>query len=438
MAEARRIDCAIIGGGAAGLAAAVFLSKLSGGTLSAAVFEKGPRVGKKLLATGNGTCNLSNAQAAASHYHGAVPAFAAPALEAFPPAAAVDFFTSIGVECRQRENGRIYPLCAQAGAVLDCLRLSAAASGVREECGGAVTAILPEKGGFRLKREGDDVLARRVLVCVGGAASPSLGGSADGYGLLTALGHTRTPLFPSIVQVKTAVDFVKSAKGVRVDAEIRFERNGWEAARGTGEVLFTEYGLSGPAVMQISRCVADLERRRDGEMAAVLNLLPDWDEEKALASLRRRAALPGRTMADLLTGLLQKRLGQTVLRAAGYTNLDAPVSLLRDSDLRRIAETITGWRIPVKGTQGMGGAQVTAGGIATKDFDPQTMESRKVSGLYAAGEVLDIDGDCGGYNLQWAWASAHAAAAAIAESLGGGRWELHRRQTQRERKQDKR
>ncbi len=438
MAEARRIDCGIIGGGAAGLAAAVFLWGLSGGTLSAAIFEKGPRVGKKLLATGNGTCNLSNIQAAVPHYHGADPAFAGPALKAFPPSAAVDFFTSIGVECRQRENGRIYPLCAQSGAVLDCLRLAAAASGAREECGGTVTAILPQKDGFLLKREEGDVPVRRVLVCAGGAASPALGGSADGYRLLTALGHTRTPLFPSIVQVKTAVDFVKAVKGVRVDAEVRFERDGREMARETGEVLFTEYGLSGPAVMQISRCVADWERRRTGEMAAVLNLLPEWTEEETLASLRRRAVLPERTVADLLTGLLQKRLGQTILRSAGYTDWDMPVSALRENDLRRIAAEITAWRLPVKGTQGMGGAQVTAGGIATKEFDPRTMESRKVPGLYAAGEVLDIDGDCGGYNLQWAWASAHAAAAAIAESLGGEHHERCERRKQPERKRDKR
>lgn len=217
-----------------------------------------------------------------------IPLLPAQALKAFPPSAAVDFFTSIGVECRQRENGRIYPLCAQSGAVLDCLRLAAAASGAREECGGTVTAILPQKDGFLLKREEGDVPVRRVLVCAGGAASPALGGSADGYRLLTALGHTRTPLFPSIVQVKTAVDFVKAVKGVRVDAEVRFERDGREMARETGEVLFTEYGLSGPAVMQISRCVADWERRRTGEMAAVLNLLPEWTEEETLASLRRR------------------------------------------------------------------------------------------------------------------------------------------------------
>ena len=421
MAEHRSADCGIIGGGAAGLAAAAFLSCLSGGTVSSVILEKGVRVGRKLLATGNGTCNLSNIHAAPPYYHGAEPDFARPALSAFPPEEATAFFTSIGVECHQREDGRIYPLCAQAGAVLDCLRLTLAAAGVREECGAPVTAIHPGRDGFRIEREGAEPwYVRRVLVCTGGAASPSLGGGTDGYGLLGALGHPRTPLFPSIVQVKTDVAFVKAVKGIRADAELRFERDGRPVARETGEILFTEYGLSGPAVMQISRCVADWERRREGEMAAVLNILPDLDKKELAASLRRRAALPGRTAGDLLTGLVHKRLGQTVLRAAGYTDLNAPVSALREADLRRIAAGLTAWRIPVQGTQWMGGAQVTAGGVKTAGFDPVTMESRKVPGLYAAGEVLDIDGDCGGYNLQWAWASAHAAASAMVRSLSAG------------------
>ena len=151
-------------------------------------------------------------------------------------------------------------------------------------------------------------------------------------------------------------------------------------------------------------------------MTALLNLLPDMEEENLLQSLQNRAKLNERTLGDLLTGLLQKRLGQTVMRAAGYGVLSSPVSELSDNDLKKIAAAITRWEIPVLGTQGMGGAQVTAGGIATAEFNPQTLESRKVSGLYAAGEVLDIDGDCGGFNLQWAWASAYLAAMSIAHS----------------------
>ena len=432
MAEERNIpsvDIAVVGGGAAGLAAASMVCRAAERPLSVAILEKAPRVGRKLLATGNGTCNISNRYASPTRYHGRRPDFTAPALSAFTAEDARAFFTSIGVECTERENGRLYPLCEQAGAVLDCLRLECQACGVQELCDTAVTAIRPAGKEFTLETSRGVLRAKRVLVVTGGAASPSLGGGADSYGLLTALGHTRTPLFPSIVQVRTDVQYVKAVKGVRVDATVSFVLNGKPLAEETGEVLFTEYGLSGPAVMQISRAVSDWERRRQGAMTAVLNLLPGMTGAELSDSLRRRIVMSGRTCGDLLTGLLQKRLGQTVLRSAGYGDLAEPVSSLTEGDRQRIADAITRWTIPVTGTQGMNGAQVTAGGIDTDGFDPRTMESRVVPGLYAAGEVLDIDGDCGGFNLQWAWASAYAAAKAMAASLSAdhtGKGDRHR------------
>lgn len=408
-------DCLIIGGGATGLSAAVFLPRfLPGGRF--AVLERGVRVGRKLLATGNGTCNITNQHAGAARYHGADPAFVTAALDAFPPQVACDFFASIGVECRARADGRVYPLCEQAAAVLDCLRLEAAARGVREITGSEVTSLAIEDGGFRVTAGGDAYRARRVLVGTGGAAAPALGGGTGGYALLTALGHTRTPLFPSIVQWKTDTAYVRALKGVRIDARLALEQDGRLRAADTGELLFTEYGLSGPVAMQISRPVADWERRKQGTLTAVIDCLPTIEPARLRRLLAARTALPGRQLDEYLTGLTPKRLGQTLLRAAGFT-LSRPAASLTEAEQDTLAAALKGWRIPVTGTQGMGGAQVTAGGIATAEFDPQTMASRRVPGLYAAGEVLDIDGDCGGYNLQWAWASAHAAATAIARSL---------------------
>ncbi len=408
-------DIAIVGGGAAGLAAAAFLGRAGHRVL---LLEKGPRVGKKLLATGNGTCNLSNRQAVPARYHGEDSSFVLPALEAFSPADTVAFFTSIGVDCRIREDGRIYPFSAQAAAVLDGLRLECRASGVEERCDAAVTRIQPQTGSFRLlTASGERVEARRVLVCTGGAAAPSLGGGTDGYSLLTSLGHTRTPLFPSIVQVRTDPTFLRAMKGIRIDGTLEFRLDGRPLARETGEILFTEYGLSGPAVMQISRPVSDWERRRRGAMMAVLNLLPEWEPDRLARRLADRRQLPERTLEDLLTGLLHKRVGQTVLRASGVGPLTRPAATACSSASVRDAAGIQAWSIPVTGTQGMGGAQVTAGGISTKEFSAQTLESRRIPGLYAAGELLDIDGDCGGFNLQWAWSSAYAAAMAISRSL---------------------
>ena len=395
----------IIGGGASGLAAAVFCARSIGGE-QVILLEKSLRVGKKLLATGNGTCNITNRHADVSHYHGADASFVAPVLDAFPPQACVDFFESLGVICSSREEGREYPLCEQAAAVLDCLRLELKMLGVTEQCDTAVTAIRPEKGGFAVVTANETLRAKHVILATGGAAAPSLGGSAEGYTLATALGHRKTPLFPSIVQVKTDTTFVKAMKGLRTDATVSFVQDGKPLCRRTDELLFTEYGISGPAVMQISRVVGDWERRKNGTMEAVIDLLPALSEEKLVAQLATR---PARMAEDFLTGLLHKRIGQTVCRAAGLSLGDTV------TDYRRLAATIKRFTVKVIGTQGFGGAQVTAGGIDTHDIDPITLQSRLVPHLYLIGEVLDVDGDCGGYNLHWAWASGYAAARAVSQ-----------------------
>lgn len=410
----------IVGGGASGLMAAVQLGRL--GVRDVLLLEKDKRVGKKLLATGNGTCNITNIKAASGKYHGeGAEAFVAPALEAFGPREILAFFASIGLDCAVRPSGKAYPLSEQAGAVLDCLRMEARALGTEERCECQVTGIRKNSadGSFTVETTAGTIQTPVVFLCTGGAAAPALGGGTDGYGLPTALGHTRTPLFPSIVQVRTDTAFVRSLKGIRVDAAVEFRLDGRPLVRELGEVLFTEYGLSGPAVMQISRPVADWERRRMGKMTARLDLLPDMEAGALKDNLLRRRALPGRTLEDLCTGLLNKRLGQTLLRAADILPLTRPVRDLTSQELERLAAYIKGWELPVTGTQGMGGAQVTAGGISLKEVDPRSMESKIVKGLYITGEALDVDGDCGGYNLQWAWSSACAAAVAAARALQG-------------------
>ena len=411
-------DCIIIGGGAAGLAAAVFLGQAAarqGARRSVLVLEKGQRVGKKLLATGNGTCNLTNMHAARRHYHG-MPALAQQALEAFPVTETLAFFTRIGVDTAVREDGKVYPRSEQAAAVLDALRLEVEALGVELVCEQTAQKLTPCKEGWRVTTQTDTYTARQVLVTVGGAAAPSLGGGAEGYRLLTDLHYEKTPLFPSIVQVRTATDYVRAVKGIRVDGTVRLVLEGKELARQTGEVLFTDYGLSGPAVMGISRHAADWERQKKGRLTAELDLLPDWEPEALCARVWERSRLLGRTLEDLLTGLLHKRVGQTVLRVAEVLPLTRPADSLTREECRAVATTVKCWTIPVTGTQGFGGAQVTAGGIAAREVDGTTMALRRHSGLYAAGEVLDVDGDCGGFNLQFAWSSAFVAAQAMAKN----------------------
>lgn len=408
-------DCVVIGGGAAGLTAAVFLGRAAAaaGGKRILLLEKGPRPGKKLLATGNGTCNLTNIRADESRYHGC-PALAAHALRALPPSETVAFFASVGVDCRIREDGRVYPYSEQAAAVLDALRLEVAALGVELVCDRPALSLGQIPGGWRIDTPAGAWDTAAVLVCTGGAAAPALGGSTEGYGLLTGLGLQKTPLFPSIVQLRTDTAFVRAVKGIRVEAGVELRLDGRVCGTAAGEVLFTDYGLSGPAVMQISRPAGDWERRQRGRLTAVLDLLPDWEPAALEQRIRERSTLPRRTLEDLLTGLLHKRVGQTVLRAAEILPLTRPVQTLTAAECRRAAVLCKHWELPVLGTKGFGGAQVTAGGIDARQVEPDTMGLRGYPGLYAAGELLDVDGDCGGFNLQFAFSSAYVAAQTIA------------------------
>ncbi len=417
--QAAQTDIAIVGGGASGLTAAV-LSAQAG--VKAVILEKAPRVGKKLLATGNGTCNLTNLAASPSHYHGeGASAFVRPILERYPLRHILSFFERIGLVCHVREDGRVYPRTAQASSVLDCLRLALLAAGAEEWTDCPAFSIEKTGEGFFLETARGMLRAQQVLVCTGGAAAPSLGGGTDGYTLLSRLGHTRTPLFPSIVQVKTDPDVVRPLKGIRLDASVAFRLDGRTLAEERGELLFTEYGLSGPAVMRASRPVGDWERKKRGRMTAVLDLLPEMGEDSLYQYLKERRHLSGRSLEEYFTGLLHKRVGQTLLRYAGLAPLSRPVSDLSDGQLVTLTKWIKRWVIPVTGTQGMGGAQVTAGGICLEEVNSTTLMSRKIPGLYMAGEILDVDGDCGGFNLHWAWASAHAAASAMLDALRHGK-----------------
>ena len=414
-------DALFIGGGAAGLCGALMLKRRAP-QRSVVVLEKAPRVGKKLLATGNGTCNLSNIHADKTRYHGLDTSFTDTVLRAFSPEDARAFFAAIGVKTEVRDNGRIYPECASAAAVLDCLRLALDEAGVTVICDTTATKLTPKNGAWEVATvdkdgKGETLYAKNVIVAAGGCASPKLGGCGDGYDLLAPLGHERTALTPSIVTLKTDTTFVKAVKGLRVDATVTLS-DGKKTCSETGEVLFADYGLSGPAVMQVSRLAGEWERKKQGELTLSLDLCPTVSEAELFETLKaRRAELSDRLLEDFLTGLFQRRVGQTMMKVAKVLPFTRKSATLTDDELKAIANALKKWEFSVAGTTGFANAQVTAGGVKTDAFDAHTMQSKRHRGLYAVGEVLDVDGDCGGFNLHFAWASAFVCACAVASEV---------------------
>ena len=394
----------ILGAGASGMAAAMAAAESPDSRVI--LLERQSRAGRKLLATGNGRCNLSNIHTSLEHYHGADPSFAGPALTRFDVPGTLGWFNGLGLLTRSDADGRVYPVSDAAASVLDTLRLALESRGVSTQCSFDVSSLKRRGKRFAVtSAEGDIVEADRLIIACGGAAGSKLGGTRSGYDLLCSIGHTCTPLYPSLVQLKTDNTWTRSLKGVRTQAQLTLEAGGMCLGTAEGEVQFTDYGVSGPTVFDLSRAAALAPKGS----SVTLRLLPELDEPDILRYLlQKKQNDPRVTAENLLTGALHNALGRTIVRRAGIS-FETPVHSLADKDLRLIASLIIRYTLPLLGTKGFEQAQVTAGGIRTAEFVPETMQSRLVPGLYACGEVLDIDGDCGGYNLQWAWSSGRLA-----------------------------
>ena len=391
----------IIGGGASGMAAALTAAEKKEN--SVILLERQSRVGRKLLATGNGRCNLTNTGAALGNYHGKNPSFAQPALKAFPPEAVLAWFRSLGLVTTEQYGGRVFPLSESAGSVLDVLRFALASAGVAIHAGEVAKRVEDNNGKLIVVTDQASYRADAVIVACGGKAGGKLGGVSDGYDLLSSLGHRCTPLYPALVPLKTDTDYPRSLKGVRTEAAIRLVREGKLCGESRGELQFTEKGVSGPAAFDLSR------EASVGGGELILDFLPDLPEEEVTELLCRRQELsPELENGSVFAGMLHSRLGMAIVRASGIR----PSGIVREltaRDFLNLSKTAKAFCLRVTGTDSFDNAQITAGGICTDDFDPDTLESRLVPGVFACGEVLDLDGDCGGYNLQWAWASGRKA-----------------------------
>lgn len=391
---------AIIGAGAAGIMAAVGAAENGAEVI---LLEKNDRIGKKILSTGNGRCNLTNVNADISYYHGEDTSFIDYAENNFWVTDVLEKFSDMGLLYRVEENGKVYPYSNAASSVLDVLRFEAERKKIKTEYDFDVESV--KKTGNKFIISGYNkkkIESDRIIVATGGKAAPASGSNGSGYKLLESFGHKMTRIFPSLVQIKSDSEELRALNGLKLEATVKIE-NEKSSRKESGELLFTDYGISGPVVFALSRIVGESENT-----TAEIDMMPEYSFNDLVEILKRQRGIMTR-VDELFVGILNKRIGQVITKTCVDLKMNEDIKKVTDAQIKKIASKIKSYRIKCTGTMSWNNAQVTAGGIRTDGFFKETMESKLVKGLYAAGEVLDIDGDCGGFNLQWAWSSGYIA-----------------------------
>ena len=406
----REYAAIIVGGGAAGMFCALRLAEA--GVTDVLLLERNDRLGRKLSATGNGQGNVTNAHMGAEHYFTDAPDAVASVLDRFGKDDLLRELTSLGGLFEADEVGRVYPTSRQAASVTDLLRF-ALEGRVEVRLGARVRSARRSGGKFFVQTEGEEFCARSLALACGGRAAPHFGTAGDGYALARAFGHTVTPLRPSLVQLKTEQARIRGLKGVRADCAVRIVGS---PVCMCGDLLFTDYGVSGDAIFRISAFCGE------GDVLSV-DFLPGRAAGEVERLLRAKAArYPAMRKEDLLRGVVNSSVGKCLTKYSANADISqfqaqntAERGKIRKNmdDLARLAYSVKDFRLPVVGTLGFDYAQVTKGGVPLAEVDEGLM-SLRADGLYLLGELLNVDGECGGYNLQWAFSCGAVAADAIA------------------------
>jgi predicted Rossmann fold flavoprotein len=418
----------IIGGGAAGITAAITAKDYGA---DVAVIESTDRIGKKILTTGNGRCNISNniidstiqkyidrKESGEAHYgvpyHSSNKDFYLPVLREFTVKNTINFFAMLGLPLTTLESGKMYPLSLQASSVLDIMRMALEERNIPIYTGNKVTDIKPFKSGYKVTTkttEGDIIYqCEKLILCTGGKSAAATGSDGSGYGLAKALGHKVTPTHPAIVQLKLDYKNLKALMGIKFDGFAEILVNSEVIRKEFGEILFTDYGISGPPILQLSR-IASLNLESGKKVEIKVNMLPNLNADDLDNFLENHKALFGhRSLMNSFIGVINKKLIPILLKESGIEDIHKPLWELSWKEKTSLMRHLQGWQFVVSGTNSFANAQVTAGGVDTTEVEPLTLESKLNKNIYFAGEVLDVDGDCGGYNLQWAWSSGVVAA----------------------------
>jgi predicted Rossmann fold flavoprotein len=412
-----RSDIAVIGAGPAGMMAAGRAAELGAKVL---LIEKNSRPGKKLLMTGGGRCNITHYEPDArmmAEGYGACGKYLLSALSAFGVVETIEFFQRRGLPTKVEPDGRVFPASDSAQDVLVVLMNYMKAGGVKLRTGTAVTGIRAEKGRIAsVETQAGDIIAGRYIVCTGGRSYPATGSSGELFGYLKRLGHKVTPLAPALVPVTVNEAYTKEAEGASLEgAGVGIWRDGKKLAATLGDVVFTARGLSGPAVLNISGKIREL--MADGPLELSLDLFPDNNIERLDGTLRQVfEGSPNRLYKNALTGVVSPKIARVILALSGIPP-DMRLNKISRKDRRRLAGILKGLVLTVKGLGGFERAMVTSGGVSTDEVQQGSMRSKLYENLYFAGEVLDLDGPTGGYNLQIAWSTGYIAGEGAARGL---------------------
>lgn len=395
---------AVVGGGASGFAAAITIARKSK-DFTVTIYERLQKPLKKILATGNGRCNLTNTGAGPADYFGDT-AFAATVLETLPPESNRAFFYDMGLLTKEEDMGRVYPVSGQASAVRETLLCEAQRLAIQIVTDCEITEVRPEKGGFRLNNQ---YFCDVLLLCAGGSAAPTQGTDGGAFTLLRKLGHTVISPAPALTAL-VSKNFPKTLKGVRCDCAVTLFCENEPVYQIDGEVQFTDYGLSGIPIMQLSRLVSTAPEKR---FSVKLNCLPQIKPQVLTEFLQKTAKQnPEKAALTLLEGVLPRNLASYLLLQCRIHN-DTPVKMLSQKQMAAVTEKIQNFMVPIETVRGFDFAQVTAGGADCREIDSKTLQSKKYKNLYVCGESLNVDGGCGGFNLHWAWSSGRAAGKAV-------------------------
>lgn len=395
---------AVIGGGAAGMMAAITAAREG---VKVTILEHKDRIGKKILSTGNGRCNFTNTYQTPACYRSDNRDFAWNIIQKFNVEKTISFFKELGIYPKDR-NGYLYPYSDQAAAILEVLQIEIAKLNICVMTEINVLDIQPVKRGIRVTTDKKTITVDSVILACGSKAAPVTGSDGSGYQLAKLFGHRIVPVLPALVQLRCAEKFYKSISGVRVQGTVEIYADDISLASDTGEIQLTNYGISGIPVFQVSRYAAKAIYQKQS-VTAVLNFMPDMNKDEFLSFLQERITLcPHKTLDEFFTGIFPKKLCELWIRLSRLPK-EMRVSDLSGEQLEKLVLLIQHLRTHITETNAFEQAQICCGGIDTTEINPDTLESNYVPGIYFAGELLDVDGICGGYNLQWAWSSGFVA-----------------------------